>query len=183
MNKPVNNNLKINISPIAEVPLKNISSKKDSANKVKVSEPRDTIKSTKRYKMDLTNYYHRKKMLTNYEQIYRLTFLKKNKYVCSGLYETKSPDRPDFAHFYLESRFFIKDTNSKILSKNLTDNAIFGNIVGKKINELLAAKKIAAKRIALDLGGHKKIIYKPFIDGVFEALNNKQLLCYNPSSS
>lgn len=123
------------------------------------------LKNRKRFISKKTNYYTRYKMLKNYEKIYRLTFEKKNHYCLSGLYKTLSPEVPDKAEYYSESRYFN-------LKTNLLDTYEFGKIVGKDLSEKFSKKALDLNRVlVLDLRNHKKINYSNFIKGVTQTLN------------
>lgn len=133
-------------------------------NKTK-DESRISIKTRARYVNKKTLYKHRYKMLKNYEKIYRLLLVKKNRYCIAGLYDTVHPGKPDIALLYLESRYFN-------LKTNLSERYEFGKLVGLNINKLLEEKKIdGSKILVLDLKGQKKINYQEFIKGVKETLD------------
>lgn len=126
---------------------------------------KSTVKTRNRYLQRKTNYYHRYKMLKNYENIYRLLFLKKNHFCIAGVYQTTHPGQPDIAKLYLESRYFN-------LKRNLKDTFQFGKIVAQNLNMLFEKKVLnPEKTLILDLKNHKKIVYKEFIAGIHEVLN------------
>lgn len=114
-----------------------------------------------RAKLGKTDYYHRKKMISNYPNITRIVFGKKLNYHYVGLYNTISPDQPDECLYYVDSRM-IKECGTSSSKKSNTETIFYlGKLVAPQLDNL----KINSM-LVLDLGRRKHIVYKPFLFGL-----------------
>jgi len=131
-----------------------------------------SLKHRKRYKLGLTDYYHREKMLKNYDKVIRVYLKKKRNYYCASLIETPVLNKPDKVALYLESRWF-QNIEKKALKNTLYDAYLFGCLMGAQIIErdLLINKK----NFILDLGRNKKRIFSTFLLGLSKTLGQKSL--------
>lgn len=114
----------------------------------------NNLANRKRRKIGVTDYYHRKKTLTNHKKILRLCFGKKNKYFYCALIRTHDVAKSDLCLNYFESRW-IEPT----VKNNRCTAYLFGQMVSKTVEERLESllKEEPDMKLVLDLGRRKKL--------------------------
>lgn len=129
-----------------------------------------SLKFRKRSIVGLTDYHHRKKLLTSFESILRIRLSKKNKYYCVGLYDTISLDQPDKCLNYLESRWIQDLDTTKMLNSNQKSAYVFGKFYAKVINDLQIPKN---KKLILDIARKKNMQFESFVAGLYSDLTDE----------
>lgn len=123
-----------------------------------------SVNNRQRAKKGRTDYYHRKRLLTQYQNYTRVRFGKKLNYYYVGLYQTEDPSRPDRCLFYAESRWIR--CNGQTVHTNLNTSFEFSRLCALKFNELNLERDLI-----LDLSRRKRIQYKPFLFGLLQNLS------------
>ena len=124
-----------------------------------------------RYKLGITDYKHRLKMLKNYQNLLRIYLGKKNNYYLCGFYQTLDPKKGDVCYGYYESRWL--EFKGENLTSNQRSLKLFGTLIAQELINKDIVHNFTSKKIILDFGGRrKKLSFKPFLEGLGSKLTD-----------